>query len=80
MEKETRYWEILFWGMILLASFGPLQTGKYNAVADIGTSLPKFWDLPATDETTLSSGNIKTSILVLGWPITAPGKKAWKEI
>lgn len=42
-----------------------LQAGEYNAVVDIGAPMPQFSDLPATDGTTLSSGDLEEEIVIL---------------
>ena len=39
--------------------------GEYNEVLNIGDSMPGFTKLPTTDETTLSSADIKESVVVL---------------
>ena len=51
-------------GAILLTPIG-LFAGQFNAVVDIGAPMPEFSDLPATDGTTLSSGNLDEDIVVL---------------
>lgn len=41
------------------------QAGKYNQIINIGDPLPTFTDLPTTDNTTLSSDDIKADVLVM---------------
>ena len=48
----------------LVAAAG-LHAGEYNQVVDIGAPLPEFENLPATDGTTLSSGDLKEEVVVL---------------
>lgn len=42
-----------------------VEAGSYNAVAEIGDPLPAFEDLPATDGSTLSSGDLTEDVVVL---------------
>src|SRR5512136_2258900 len=39
--------------------------GKYNQVVEIGSPLPRFDNLPATDGTKLSSNDLKDEVVVL---------------
>jgi peroxiredoxin len=50
-----------------LVSFAalPLYAGEYNEAVDIGAAMPSFSELPATDGNTLSSAQIKESVVVL---------------
>jgi len=43
----------------------PVVAGEYNAVVDIGASMPEFSGLPATDGSKLSSGDLKEDVVVL---------------
>ena len=43
----------------------PLAAGEYNAVVDIGAAMPELRDLPATDGTTLSTGDLEARVVVL---------------
>ncbi|MEZ5332583.1 MAG: thioredoxin family protein [Thermoanaerobaculia bacterium] len=54
---------ILLATALLLAA--PLAAGEYNAVAEIGDSLPAFENLPATDGSTLSSSDLTEDVVVL---------------
>ena len=48
---------------LLLAA--PLCAGEYNTIVDIGAKMPAFSNLPKTDGGTLSSGDLKTDVVVL---------------
>ena len=43
----------------------PVYAAKYNAVVDIGAPLPSFSNLPSTDGGTVSSRDLKESVIVL---------------
>ncbi len=49
----------------LIALALPAFGGQYNAVVDIGAPMPSFSNLPATDGSTLSSGDLKEDVVVL---------------
>lgn len=54
--------------VLLLFALGialPGQAGKFNKVVDLGAAMPEFADLPAVDGKTLSSGDLKESVVVL---------------
>lgn len=41
------------------------RAGRYNRVVEIGSPMPAFENLPATDGTTLSSSDLKSDVVVL---------------
>lgn len=49
---------------LLLAGL-PAFAGQYNAIMNIGDPMPSFKDLPAADGETLSSDDLKASVVVL---------------
>lgn len=51
--------------VLALAAVLPLYAGKFNTVVDIGAPMPAFSDLPATDGMTVSSKDLKQSVVVL---------------
>ncbi len=50
---------------IALLSATIVAAGQYNAVVDIGVSMPEFSNLPATDGGTLSSTDLEEDVVVL---------------
>jgi peroxiredoxin len=64
MIKRSRTYGILIFSLALCAAL-PLHAGQYNEVVDIGAAMPSFSDLPAIDGSTLSSADIKESVVVL---------------
>jgi peroxiredoxin len=50
---------------LLILSPVLLSAGQYNAVVDIGAPMPAFENLPATDDTTLSSADLDEDIVIL---------------
>ncbi len=62
--RSWRICTIVGAALLLMGSAG-LFAGKYNMVVDIGASMPQFNSLPATDGTTLSSGDLKENVVVL---------------
>ncbi len=54
---------VCFLTLLLIASTA--IAGKYNQVVDIGSTLPRFDNLPATDGTRLSSSTLKEDVVVL---------------
>lgn len=42
-----------------------VQAGKYNTVINIGDPLPEFENLPTVDDGTLSSGDLKATVIVM---------------
>lgn len=43
----------------------PGHAGKFNKIVDLGAAMPEFANLPATDGKTLSSRDLKESVVVL---------------
>jgi peroxiredoxin len=51
--------------LLLLLIPGALSAGQFNAVVDIGDSMPEFSDLPAIDGSTLSSSDLEEDLVIL---------------
>lgn len=51
--------------VILMNTPITLLAGKYNAILNIGDSMPEFKQLPTTDNAHISSSDIKASVVVL---------------
>lgn len=51
--------------LFVIALALPAFAGQYNAVVDIGASMPSFSNLPATDGSTLSSKDLNEDVVVL---------------
>jgi hypothetical protein len=49
---------------LMLTVVLPAYAGKFNRVVDIGASMPEFSNLPATDGKTLSSRDLRESVVV----------------
>jgi peroxiredoxin len=62
MHRTTRFLLAL---ALAAAVSAPVAAGQFNAVADLGDSLPAFADLPATDGSTLSSTDLSEEVVVL---------------
>lgn len=52
-------------GTFLLIMALPAFSGQYNSILDIGDPMPAFKDLPGIDGETLSSDDLKESVVVL---------------
>lgn len=63
MNERIRSWTTHAVAALMIAS--PVAAGTYNAVAEIGDPLPRFEELPATDGSTLSSGELTEDVVVL---------------
>jgi peroxiredoxin len=51
--------------LLLLLVPGALFAGQFNAVVDIGDSMPEFSDLPTTDGSTISSSDLEEELVIL---------------
>jgi len=56
---------LLIVALLVSLSLAPVQAGQFNAVVEIGDSLPEFTDLPATDGARYSSSDFDQEVLVL---------------
>lgn len=51
--------------LVVLGFALPGHAGKFNKIVDPGAAMPEFANLPAVDGKTLSSGDLKESVVVL---------------